>query len=1053
MIHISFKHPAAFLRTASLALLLVLAGTVGSTALAQATATSTNPQPVSATKAEPGAGVPGPQPAYVDQDDDESDDQADNRWPMRFDIPQGQLTVYQPQLTGFDGNTMKGRAAVSILQPGSQEPVFGAIWLQSRVLTDRAAREVKIIDVSVTRVRIPGLEESATADAQAKPTTPAASSTPGAAAKVDTGTLSQALTDAFKREPMTMSLDQLLTMVEQVKKEHQTVKELDDTPPKIVFVNQPTVLVQFDGQPKFVQSNQKDLLQAANTPFFVVLDSRIKRYYLKGAGKWYIARNAAGPYLDITTVPEDVVKLADATGYQDPEAELAQAQAQGQLQTPAVITATEPTELIWTDGVEELTPIQNTNLLYVSNTDSDVVLDIDSQQIYVLLSGRWYRSASRSGPWTYVAPDKLPADFALIPPDSEKGSVLAHVAGTQMAKDALADNFVPQTATIDRNNYQQPTVEYDGDPQFEPVTNTAITYAVNTPNAVLFVGGRYYTCYNAVWYQSAAAVGPWVLCTSVPNDIYLLPPTCPVYPVRYVRIYEVTPSYICTGYLPGYVGSYVHQGVVVYGTGYRYHSWYRQRYFPRPCTWGYSARYDPYRSYWGFDVGVNINFGNGVSLWFGSANTYVPARAVWFGYGGYRPAYFHHPRYNHYDRIYNQRQAYRAGYRQARDDSQRHTRVRRTDLNLYERRHDVIDTRTPGRRPLDRDQRQARQDNPTRQDRAFGRDGRQASRSPVLHPDDNAQKHPRADQQLHPSATAVHPPTDVTLHPGDKQPDMSRPGRSASRSRQNRDNDRNNIYADENGNVYRKTLDGWEQREQNHWVPRTTITRNGRGAADNNTPAGGKTPAAVNPGHAITPGRATTPGRANSNPHGTLPERSTQQPRVNHPQPNQSEVIHPGPNRSRSANPQAVPSNPRSTSNNPRATPVNPATPAAPSTPESGQRGHSMQQDRGSTGSLNADYRARIMGAQRQQMYNRSQDHVRAAPPPSPAPTPRPAPAPSRAAQPAPREAPAAAPASPSSRRESSGRSSGSSGPSNSGSSGSSGGSSREGGGHGGRGH
>ena len=97
---------------------------------------------------------------------------------------------------------------------------------------------------------------------------------------------------------------------------------------------------------------------------------------------------------------------------------------------PKIIVATEPTELVTTDGDITFAPISNTDLLYVENTDSELFLDIDTQKYFILISGRWYLSSDLNGPWTYVESDKLPESFKRIPPDSPKGGVLSSVAGT-----------------------------------------------------------------------------------------------------------------------------------------------------------------------------------------------------------------------------------------------------------------------------------------------------------------------------------------------------------------------------------------------------------------------------------------------------------------------------------------------------------------------------------------------------------------------------------------------------------------------------------------------
>ena len=52
--------------------------------------------------------------------------------------------------------------------------------------------------------------------------------------------------------------------------------------------------------------------------------------------------------------------------------------------------------------------------------------------------------------------------------------------------------------------------------------------------------------------------------------IYTIPPSSPLYPCTYVRVYASTPDTVTYGYTAGYTMSYVSAGVVVYGTGYYY---------------------------------------------------------------------------------------------------------------------------------------------------------------------------------------------------------------------------------------------------------------------------------------------------------------------------------------------------------------------------------------------------------------------------------------------------------------------------------------------------
>jgi len=332
-----------------------------------------------------------------------------------------------------------------------------------------------------------------------------------------------------------------------------------------------------------------------------------------------------------------------------------------------------------------------------------------------------------------VAPDKLPEDFKHIPSDSEKGDVLAHVAGTAAADDAVADSYVPQTAAVDRKQFDQPPVEYDGDPKFEAVEGTPVSYGVNTSSSVVLVGGRYYCCHDAVWYLGAAPVGPWEVCTAVPVEIYQLPPSCPIYSVRYVYVYGYTPEVVYCGYTPGYVGCYTYSRVVVYGTGYRYRAWEGRRYYPRPLTFGFAAHYNSYAGHWGFDFGLATGGGG---IWIGQGPRAWGRAQPWFGYGGYRPVIAH--RDVHIDTF---RREYVARVREERPrPAQQDTYVR----NVYDRRHDVH--------------------------------------------------------------------WDVPRQAVQQRRDDGRGTAENARERQ-----RDDVFTDHNGNVYRKTVDGWESRDKGQW--------------------------------------------------------------------------------------------------------------------------------------------------------------------------------------------------------------------------------------------
>jgi hypothetical protein len=188
-----------------------------------------------------------------------------------------------------------------------------------------------------------------------------------------------------------------------------------------------------------------------------------------------------------------------------------------------------------------------------------------------------------------VAVQDLPEEFKKIPEDSEMGSVLYAVPGTDVAREAVMDAQIPQTAVIGRKKASL-TVEYDGKPEFEKIEGTQMQWAANTATPVIRVKNNFYAVDEAVWFVSNSAEGPWVIATSVPDEIYTIPPASPVYNVTFVRIYGVTDELVYVGYTPGYTNTYVYNTTIVYGTGYYWPGWYGRYYYPRYSTWGFHVR-------------------------------------------------------------------------------------------------------------------------------------------------------------------------------------------------------------------------------------------------------------------------------------------------------------------------------------------------------------------------------------------------------------------------------------------------------------------------------
>ncbi len=568
-------------------------------------------------------------------------------WPKEIELPNARIVIYQPELESFGGDDLSGRAAVSVTaEETGGEPVFGVVWIDARVETDRDARTVTVLDISIPTVRFPNSEPD------------------------QEEAFARLLEEQVPRWDLSFSLDRLLASLDALEREQEEAERFSGLPPTIVVRSTPTVLVSIDGEPILEQIDGTDVMAVVNTPFTMLLTSGA--YYLfAGEGQWYRADALDTPWEPVTSVTTEVERLAP-----DPPEDLVEVDEESADEPgppPDILVATEPTELIVIEGEPRYSPIQGTDLLYVTNSESDVLMDIGTQRRLVVLSGRWYASLTLDGPWLHVPPDELPATMADIPPESDMAHLLVSVPGTEAAREAVLDQAIPQTSAI-RRDQASLEVEYDGDPWFEEIYGTSLEYAINTDAQVIKSGAMYYACSEGVWFESGSAEGPWRVADSVPDEIYDIPPDVPVHNVKYVHIYETTPTVVYVGYYPGYTYSYVYGGTIVYGTGYWYRPWYGSVYYPRPATWGFHVRYNPW---YGWSYGFSYSTGPFTFAMGWGAPYYRPHPGWWgpMGYRGYAAGYH---RGWHAGYRAGARAGYRAGYRAG-------TRSANARNNIYDR--------------------------------------------------------------------------------------------------------------------------------------------------------------------------------------------------------------------------------------------------------------------------------------------------------------------------------------------------------------------------------
>jgi hypothetical protein len=498
----------------------------------------------------------------------------DPGWPRTLEKPGATVIAHQPQVDEWNNfSDITWREAFQITPPGGKQVICAATF-HGTTDVDSDKRMVVISGIKVINTNFPSLDEAASQ-------------------KMDQ------LLKAIVPEVVEISLDRVVAYMP--KPQSVQAANMKNDPP-IIFVNySPAILLSVNGEPTLAEIPGTKLKFIVNTQWAVFLDTNSSQYYLLAGPRWRTAPDLHGPWSAATKLPEDMEKLPRDPEWTDLK-EVIPMPPRSRGPIPKVFYSTVPAEVILFDGKPVFAKIPQTHLLYATNTDSPVFLYTPQNEYYYLAAGRWFRSKDMQGDWTFASVD-LPADFAKIPPSSPPGTILSSVPGTDEAKDAVLISQIPTVMEIDpKSAAAQAKVKYDGDPQFAPIEGTSLSYATNTADKVIKVGDVYYLCLQGVWFMSPNAQGPWTTASSVPQVIYTIPPSSPVYNVTYVTQTTTSSGTVQCSHTAGYLGAFVVGvavgAVIANGTGYYYPPYiYRPPYGypvyrPYPVPYGYGAYYN-----------------------------------------------------------------------------------------------------------------------------------------------------------------------------------------------------------------------------------------------------------------------------------------------------------------------------------------------------------------------------------------------------------------------------------------------------------------------------
>jgi hypothetical protein len=577
----------------------------------------------------PPASKPAPAPATAAAAPTATPVVVDGGWPRAYDLANGgNILVYQPQVASWaNQKELVAFSAVSYRNKAGDKPMMGTIKVESTTDVALSDRLVSLHPMKIVEANFQALPKEQVREVVA------------------------AIERAIPDDDRIIALDRVLANLDKSQIVPKNIEGIKADPPVIFFSKTSAVIVNVDGEPIWSPIPENDLEYAVNTNWDLFRHGPTSTYYLRNNDTWLKSIDPKGTWVPAGTLPGSFGKLPADDNWKEVKSNLP-GRALSKASTPRVFVSYQPAELILLTGEPNYLVVQGTQLLWVSNTESDVFRMGRTGPVYYLVAGRWFSAPDFSGPWTFVTPS-LPADFKRIPLEHERSRVLASVPGTDQAAEAVLLTQIPQTARVNKKELKAPEVAFQGDPQFQAIEKTTVERALNTDKDVFKVGDSYYMCHQGVWFSSSSASGPWEVANSVPDTIYQIPVSSPAHHVTYVTIEDDDDDdeWVTYAAAAGYTGMMVSWGCAVWGSGWYYppyygYGGYYPYYYPYFPTYGYSAWYNPWTGAYGRSAAVYGPYGGaGVAARYNPrTGTYARGAAAYGPYGARGVAHAYNPR-------------------------------------------------------------------------------------------------------------------------------------------------------------------------------------------------------------------------------------------------------------------------------------------------------------------------------------------------------------------------------------------------------------------------
>ncbi|HSE41631.1 MAG TPA: hypothetical protein VLH08_12790 [Acidobacteriota bacterium] len=185
---------------------------------------------------------------------------------------------------------------------------------------------------------------------------------------------------------------------------------------------------------------------------------------------------------------------------------------------PKIYFSKKPAILVIFDGKPILSPIKDSELKFIVNTNWDVFY-LEKDKTYFLRNDKtWLKAQNTNGP--YSPADKLPDSFKKLPMNDNWKDVLLTIPPQKLKPENMPVIFISEEPAE--------LIVLKGEPDYKPIPQTNLTWVQNTDSDLIFypTDSNFYYLVSGRWFKTKnLEAGPWSFATpSLPEDFKKIPP-------------------------------------------------------------------------------------------------------------------------------------------------------------------------------------------------------------------------------------------------------------------------------------------------------------------------------------------------------------------------------------------------------------------------------------------------------------------------------------------------------------------------------------------------